>query len=572
MKKAIRIIFSFGICNIKIILIWALVLLGVNMLQPAEIKVINAIIISIQKESSVFISAGLMLLFFFVIMIKEFQSSVNEILYIFVQNRISNYFFRLFVNNIKNISIIKYDNADFLLKIKRSRISIDNKIYQIIANVLQLAAGTMSIMVLSIMIANINKVFLGLFIVLFILQLIYTKKVTYANLKLCSIQDNDYRKHTYYNSLIRSRDYIKEIRISKCLNWIEKKRTQIYKKIEKEHLGFIRKWNLINAFWTILCTSIESLIFLTLIYGYTLGNFTIDEVILIIQSQEVIILSLISMVNTISLIREDMEYVKEFAECCENDDLDNIEIDEFVENSLIEIRNGFFGYPSGKQVLKNCSMEIKKGEKIMIVGKNGCGKTTLAKILLGLYKPTKGQIFFSKSKKDVVFQDFVKYKFTLRENIALGNITNLYDDEGIKQILNELALESLYQGKKGLEVFLGKEFEENSIDLSGGEWQKIAIGRALFNEDSDFVILDEPTSALDPIAELKEFKRICDYFSEKTVVLISHRVGLAKSVDKVVYMEDGKVCEIGTHEQLIKNRGKYYDFYISQAKWYFKSQ
>lgn len=97
---------------------------------------------------------------------------------------------------------------------------------------------------------------------------------------------------------------------------------------------------------------------------------------------------------------------------------------------------------------------------------------------------------------------------------------------------------------------------------------KIAIGRAMFNKDSDLIILDEPTAALDPIAELQEFNKICEYFSNKTVVLISHRIGLAKSVDKVVYMDNGRICEVGTHVELMKNKGNYYNFYNSQAKWY----
>lgn len=175
---------------------------------------------------------------------------------------------------------------------------------------------------------------------------------------------------------------------------------------------------------------------------------------------------------------------------------------------------------------------------------------------------------FNKKKGNVVFQDYVRYKFSLRENIGLGNVADIDDEKYIKELLDELKLEYLYQNEKELDVMLGKEFDDDSIDLSGGEWQKIAIGRAMFNKDSDLIILDEPTAALDPIAELQEFNKICEYFSNKTVVLISHRIGLAKSVDKVVYMDNGRICEVGTHVELMKNKGNYYNFYNSQAKWY----
>lgn len=179
-----------------------------------------------------------------------------------------------------------------MLKIKRSKISIDSKIYQIIANLLQIIAGIVSLFFLSAMIVDVDKLFLVFFIIIFALQLVYSKKITNANLKLYRVQDNDQRKHTYFNGLMRSRESIKEIRISNCMEWIEGKRKQVYSKIEYEHLRFIKKWNLINAIWTILGTGMETLIFLYLVYGYSIEIFSVEEVVLIIQSQEVLILYL----------------------------------------------------------------------------------------------------------------------------------------------------------------------------------------------------------------------------------------------------------------------------------------
>ena len=324
----------------------------------------------------------------------------------------------MFVNNIRHRGIIDYDNSDFLLKIKRSKISIDSKIYQIIANLLQIIAGIVSLFFLSAMIVDVDKLFLVFFIIIFALQLVYSKKITNANLKLYRVQDNDQRKHTYFNGLMRSRESIKEIRISNCMGWIEGKRKQVYSKIEYEHLRFIKKWNLINAIWTILGTGMETLIFLYLVYGYSIEIFSVEEVVLIIQSQEVLILYLISMINTFSQIRQDMEYLKDFAYCCNQKKAKVVDNIELSEKKLIKIQNIFFAYSPGEQILKDCSIEINKGEKIMVVGKNGCGKTTLVKLILGLYKPTKGNILFNKKKGNVVFQDYVRYKFSLRENVG----------------------------------------------------------------------------------------------------------------------------------------------------------
>lgn len=148
----------------------------------------------------------------------------------------------------------------------------------------------------------------------------------------------------------------------------------------------------------------ETLIFLYLVYGYSIEIFSVEEVVLIIQSQEVLILYLISMINTFSQIRQDMEYLKDFAYCCNQKKAKVVDNIELSEKKLIKIQNIFFAYSPGEQILKDCSIEINKGEKIMVVGKNGCGKTTLVKIILGLYKPTKGNILFNKKRAMLFFK------------------------------------------------------------------------------------------------------------------------------------------------------------------------
>lgn len=249
-----------------------------------------------------------------------------------------------------------------------------------------------------------------------------------------------------------------------------------------------------------------------------------------------------------------------------------------IENITLE--NASFCYPNSSiKVLDNVSLTINKGDNISIVGYNGSGKTTLANCLLGLFELEDGELkvnnipfntidlktFFYKTS--VIFQDFMRYKYSIRENVAFGNLSGLHDDNGIYKVLNEVGLEDKIKNcVDGLETYLTKELP-NGTELSGGEWQKVAIARA-FMKESDLVILDEPTSALDPISELKIFETFYKLSKNKTTLTISHRIGPTRLSDLIIVMDKGKIAEKGTFEELINKKGLFYKMYESQSVWY----
>lgn len=246
----------------------------------------------------------------------------------------------------------------------------------------------------------------------------------------------------------------------------------------------------------------------------------------------------------------------------------------------IEFRNISFTYPStNHQVLKNVSFRFDSGESVALVGENGAGKSTLVKLLLGLYQPDGGAIYVNQQKLSelnrdtmrklfsVIFQDYTRYYLTLRENVAFGNMKLLKDDEKILQALRDgMAEEVLELGKKGLETNLGK-IEDGGIDLSGGQWQRVALSRALIS-DASFVILDEPTAAMDPIAESKMYESFFEVMRERGSIMISHRLASARMADKIIVLSDGQVCETGNHKELMERQGLYYEMYMQQSAWY----
>ena len=247
----------------------------------------------------------------------------------------------------------------------------------------------------------------------------------------------------------------------------------------------------------------------------------------------------------------------------------------------IEFRNVSFRYPgSDHDVISNVNLVMNNGESVVLVGLNGAGKTTLIKLLTRLYDPTEGQILLDgvdlreydvEAYHDmfgIIFQDFGRYAESAAENIRFGDIDREHTDEDVR-IAAERGSAAEFIGKlpDGYNTPLTRVFEENGIELSGGQWQKLSVARA-FYKDSEFLILDEPTASLDPLAEQEVFDRFQELSDNKITLFVSHRLSGAVSADKIVVLEYGKVVEIGTHTELMDKRGKYFTLFSTQATRY----
>jgi ATP-binding cassette subfamily B protein len=245
-----------------------------------------------------------------------------------------------------------------------------------------------------------------------------------------------------------------------------------------------------------------------------------------------------------------------------------------------EFKNVGFKYPKSERwVVRNINFELIAGEKLAFVGENGAGKTTLIKLLLRFYEPTEGEILldgipvkqYNKTKYQqyfgVIFQDFVKFELTLRENIAMGEIEEIGNQPRIANAAEKsLADQVVSELPKGYDQQLGKRFKQGK-DLSGGQWQKIAIARA-YMKDAEVLILDEPTSALDARAETEAFKRFIQLTEGKTAVIISHRFSTVRIADRIMVLKNGAVLEIGTHQELMQNNKLYAELFNLQAAGY----
>jgi len=240
---------------------------------------------------------------------------------------------------------------------------------------------------------------------------------------------------------------------------------------------------------------------------------------------------------------------------------------------------GFKYHNSERWAVRYLSFHLEAGEKLALVGENGAGKTTLVKLLARLYEPTEGRILLDgidlrdydlndlRHQVGIIFQDYVKFQMSASDNIAIGQISNISNKDRIQTSAHKSLADLVIQRLPDkYEQVLGKRFN-NGVELSGGEWQKVALARAYMRE-AQLLILDEPTSALDARAEHEVFLRFSELIAGKTAVLISHRFSTVRMADRILFLEQGQLKELGSHEELLAQNGKYAELFRLQAQGY----
>ena len=290
-----------------------------------------------------------------------------------------------------------------------------------------------------------------------------------------------------------------------------------------------------------------------------------------------------SLFNNIAFVNENLVNATDFMEFMDTPAKPSGDV-KVTGIPTIEFKNVSFSYPNTDvKALDNVSFVLTPGDSLAIVGENGAGKTTLIKLLIGAYEPTEGVILvngepFSKINREsylaqlgALFQDYSRYEFaTLGENVWFGDTNKNYNRKSIELALSQADLETLpSKYEKGLNQILSKDFDETSTtDLSGGQWQRLAVARALFRSPN-ILLLDEPTSAIDAKSEYKIFKNIIEAQKGKSTIIISHRFSTVRKASRIIVLKEGKIIESGTHDELImKRRGIYKTLFEMQAEGY----
>ena len=389
-------------------------------------------------------------------------------------------------------------------------------------------------------------------------------------------------QQVYIFNVITKREYLREVRFGRLADHLNGRYNTLTKEIVDGRNRLTQRFlwlNIVsNIFSAIAFIGALAIVVMDIISGSAgVGSFAVFY-----GSMGTLVGNIVSLSSKLISISTNGLYIADYEKVMDYESEPLGYSDEVLPERVdLAISHLDFAYPdTDRQVLKDISLQIRSGEKIAIVGENGSGKSTLIALICGLYDLERPDAItlnglpmddcrgLLRNCISCVFQEFGHYQFTIWENIAIG------DDQQDRQIADivEAAEQSdaasfIDQLDEGVHTNLGV-MAFRGTDLSGGQWQKLALARALIKKQARIMILDEPTAALDPVAELEMYKRFSVNVGDRTVLLVSHRLGATKLVDRIVVMDDGRIAEMGTHEQLMAKEGLYKRMYEAQAQWY----
>ena len=492
----------------------------------------------------------------------------------------------IIANKFQNISQQEMDNPAFLdlykNATKQSGYAPINILYSLFGAISSLFGLIGYIIILS----QLSVWFIPMLFV-FIVPICYLKYLAQVKeFNFFENTTNQLRQIWYLFSLISEKQYAKEVRLFNIFNFLKTKRSRIFSNLMKERKKVVSTCIVYTAVIGVLAMISMGILEFWLVNNLSRGIIPMSKFVLYNTAVISLATGLFSFVEQFVSNNRNMlflDYLFKFLNF--NSGINSLSICKQsvpLSNSYtIEFINVSFQYYGAKYCsIKNINFKFITGEKICLVGENGSGKTTLVKLLLRIYEPSDGEILLNgKNINDydlldyrklfsTTFQDFIHYFLDVKSNIALGNVDFIDDIELIKTVAQKTKADQFIEKyEKGYDTNLSKEFYGDAVELSIGQWQKLAVSRTVFR-DAPILILDEPTASLDPEAEEEVFKIFNEFGKEKIVFIISHRMCSAKFADKIILLEKGEILESGTHLQLMKRKERYHALYSLQAKKY----
>jgi ATP-binding cassette subfamily B protein len=392
------------------------------------------------------------------------------------------------------------------------------------------------------------------------------------------------RRMEYYTSVMLTDTYAKETRLFQLGSFFIERYLQAFRSLYQTMSHLRGK----QAFWSsslaILSTLGNGFAFYWVVQQAFRGQLSPGSVLLFVQSLTYFQQNLEGLVGNWLEIFENALFMQQFFNFLDSTSpmLLSVPGDKIPNpiRSGITFDKVYFRYPDAKGwALKNVSFTLQPGETVAIVGENGAGKTTIVKLLTRLYDPTKGRILVDgidlknlnleqwRQQIAAVFQDFGRYALTLGENIALGNLQALEHRDLLRYAIEKTDIAKLIaQFPTGEDTPIGKQF--SGTELSGGQWQKLALARAFVRQEAQILLLDEPTAALDPRSEYELYLRFVELTKGKTTILITHRLASVRMAHRILVLKAGRLIEDGTHQELLQHGGEYTALWNMQVQQY----
>jgi ABC-type multidrug transport system fused ATPase/permease subunit len=489
----------------------------------------------------------------------------------------------------KEVDMVSYDSPSFYAKLENANREAGSRPIQIMSSTFSVVSTIISMVSYIVVLFAVSSIAPILIVLVSIpatiVNFVYRKK----NVNYMFRRSKNRREMDYYASTVVNKDLVKEVRMFGLADTFCEK----YKTAFTDYYNGLKKLRYEECFWNIAAAVLTNIVYCGLyIYlakGVYNGQFEVGSFSLYTGAITAIGNGVGDLITTTATIYEGTLFINNLISFLDEKpgivpSLPEARHVERHTGHTIEFKDVSFRYPgTNKDVLKNVNVKIDVGETVVIVGLNGAGKTTFVKLLTRLYDPTGGEILLDGhnikeydvdelySMFGIIFQDFGKYAVSASENIKFGDVNRVAGDSEIHDAAEHSGADAFIEKlPKGYNTPLMRYFEENGIELSIGQWQKLSIARAFYS-DSDVLILDEPTASLDPIAEQEIFNQFNELREDKTSIFISHRLSSATIADKILVMEDGQIVEIGNHHQLMAAKGKYYNLFSTQAAHYINS-
>ncbi len=545
--------------------------------------------------SQLSVVAGLLIFRFSFNFVTSMISRISNIVNNIAGELVVNYVNLQLMHKAKEVDLASFDRPEFYEKLENAKREAGHRPLQIINANFTVISTIISMISFIVVLAAVSPAAPWVIALLSIPTAIINFTYRRKNFHYMRHHSKERRQMNYYSGLMTNKDMVKEVRLfglsELFIGRYNETFQKYYKGLRKLFIGE-GVWHMLS---TVITVTVNCILFLFIAKGVTEGRYEVGDYSLYTGALHQIAGGIGTLISTTANIYEGTLFIDNLIVFMNEKITIKPLLGERAEprkvahhtGHTIRFENVSFRYPgTERNVIDHVNLTIDPGDTVVLVGLNGAGKTTLIKLLTRLYDPTEGTIYldgYDIREYDVadlyrlfgiIFQDFGKYAVNVKENVQFGQLTRFAPEE------EEAQMEAIRYATKqsSAEAFIGdlpdgydtplmRHFEENGIELSIGQWQKLSIARAFYS-DSDIIILDEPTASLDPMAEQEIYNQFDSLREDKTTIFVSHRLSSATVANKIVVLERGAVIEIGNHSQLMQKRGAYYTLFSTQAKRY----
>lgn len=526
---------------------------------------------------------GAFVVMFLLVVISYATESVKTVICAVAGLKLSHNIENIVADKFQNIKQERIDNPEFLDLHSNTLNRCGSEPLNLMESLFSTVANVISLMGYVVIIAKYNLIALLVIIIFTLPIIVFKRKYQGLTFRFYNERTMQLRRIMYYLELLTEPEYANEVRGYRLHDYISNERKRLFRDFIKGNTKIAGKEIAVSLSTSLLSMIGSILVGIWLIQKTIAGTITVSEFYLLITAIMTLATDLMALSDQIASNSKSMMFINYIFNYMEEPNVIESKALKIEEKTIHDIcfENVSFKYTGSENyVLKNINVHFNTSETVCLVGENGSGKSTFVKLLLRIYDPTEGRVLLDgidlkeydindlRKFYGVLFQDYVKFSDSVHNCIGFGNIEELQNSEGIAEAARLTGADVFIADyKDGYEANLSKMFFNDAIEPSGGQWQKLAISRAVYS-DAQVLVLDEPTAALDPKSEVKMFDTFKKISELKSTLIISHRMYITKLADKIILLENGELVEEGSFEDLIKLKKEFYSMYKIQSDSY----